>query len=96
MTKVVAPIAKKVVAKKTEEATWLFPTSVVNKASAAPVVMKASTMKVAETKIKPAAAKKKVGKHMLEEHYHIVETAAYYIAERHGFHGLYDGALGLC
>jgi hypothetical protein len=49
--------------------------------------MNASTTKVVETKTKPAAVKKNVVKHMSEERYHIVETAANNFAECHGSQG---------
>ncbi|MBI5429191.1 MAG: DUF2934 domain-containing protein [Nitrosomonadales bacterium] len=57
-----------------------------------PVAKKATaaateTKKVAAAKTKPAAAKKAKAQPTPEERYRMVETAAYFIAERHGFQG---------
>jgi len=72
--------------------------------STAPVVKKAAVpvaekkiaakktpvKKAAEKKAKPAASRKTVAKPSLEERYRMVELAAYFIAEQHGFQGHTD------
>lgn len=68
-----APVAKKVVAKKAAPA---------EKKTAAPAVKKA-----AATTVKKTAAKKSSVKPSPEERYRMVEMAAYFTAERHGFQG---------
>ena len=46
--------------------------------------------KAVEKKSKPSAGKKAVVKPTLEERYRMIEVAAYYIAEQHGFEGRAD------
>ncbi len=79
---------KKVAVKKTpatkvvEAAVWPF--AEVEKAPAAKPVKKPAVKKAAAPKAKPAD---KVAQPSAQERYRMVETAAYYIAERSGFQG---------
>jgi hypothetical protein len=57
------------------------------KKTAAPPVNKAPGKKVAATRVKPATTKKKAAKPTPEERYRMVETTAYFIAERNNFQG---------
>jgi hypothetical protein len=87
------PAAKKPAAKKTlvaiSEPKKTKPPAV--KKMATPVVeKKAPATKVADTKAKPATTQKTVAKPTPEERYRLVETAAYFIAEQHGFQGRSD------
>lgn len=89
------PVVKKPAAKRTVAA------AAEPKKSKPPAVKKAATpavkkapekkapaMKAADTKAKPpAAANKAVAKPTPEERYRMVETTAYFIAERNGFQG---------
>src|SRR3989338_10996660 len=61
-------------------------TSAVKKTTAPAAVKKAPAQKAVATKAKPAA-KKAVTRHTPEERYCMVQTAAYFIAERDGFCG---------
>ena len=83
-------VAKKVVAKKTAPAVAkpkTIKTPAVKKAAAAkPPAKKAAPAKAATAKAN-TAAKKAIAKPTHEERYRMVETAAYFIAERHGFQG---------
>jgi hypothetical protein len=51
---------------------------------------KAPATKAATTEVKPATNQKTVAKPTPEERYRMVETAAYFIAEQHGFQGRSD------
>lgn len=56
--------------------------------SAAPAAgRKLLAKKAATTRANPDAADRKAARPTPEEHYHMVETAAYFIAERNGFQG---------
>jgi hypothetical protein len=57
------------------------------KASPAKTATAAKKTTVAKTKAKPAAKKTKATPADLQQHYKMVEVAAYYIAERNGFAG---------
>ena len=59
----------------------------VKKAAMSAAVKKAPAKTAAATKPAPANAKKMVAKISPEERYRMVETAAYFIAERYGFQG---------
>lgn len=78
-----APTVKKVAAKKAAPA---------EKKTAAPAVKKAAVAKkvaapATEKKTAPKKATKAGSKPSPEERYRMVEMAAYFIAERHGFQG---------
>lgn len=67
------------------------------KKAAAPAVTKQAAAKIPRaTRIRPESAKpkpavtRKTAKPTPDERYHMVETAAYFIAERHGFQGRSD------
>jgi hypothetical protein len=95
----VVTTAKKVVVKKTAEKIPVAkkpavkkPAAAVKKAATAGTkkkapVKKAAGKKAATSTAKPAGTKKNVAKPTPEERYRMVETTAYFIAERNGFQG---------
>jgi hypothetical protein len=92
------PVAKKQTAKKPVAGKTGVATAEAEKAkapvekkTAAPVAKKKSAMtKAANSKAVPAKANRPADKPTPEERYRMVETAAYFIAERHGFQGRSD------
>lgn len=81
--------AKKVAAKKTVAAVVkpkTAKTQAAKKTAAPPAAVKPAAKKAPVEKSK-SAAKKTASTPTLEERYRMVETAAYFIAERHGFQG---------
>ncbi|HEX5363017.1 MAG TPA: DUF2934 domain-containing protein [Gallionella sp.] len=78
-----APVAKKVAAKKVDSVEKKIATSAVKKDAAAKKTAAPAVEKKAPAK-KSAASKAKPSP---EERYRMVEMAAYFIAERHGFQG---------
>lgn len=66
-------------------------TPAVKKVSASAAEIEAPAKKAATSEVKPAApANKTAAKPSPEERYRMVETAAYFIAEQHGFQGRSD------
>jgi hypothetical protein len=91
---VLKPAAKKVVAKKTvakvTETTKAKP-PVVTKVTTAAAKTKAPVKKTVPAKVNPVAASNKPQLSPgPEERYRMVQTAAYFIAEQHGFQGRSD------
>lgn len=89
--KPVTTIEKKAVVKKAAPKTTTAKPPV--KAAAKPTVKKTAPAKASasETKPKKAPAKKTAPVSVTPEHrYHMIATAAYYLAERRGFSGSYD------
>jgi hypothetical protein len=87
-----APAAKKAVPKKTKAAASesAKPKSPAAK-TATPPVAKAPSKRAATSKAKPQPAENKTAVLPTpEERYRMVETAAYFIAEQHGFQGRSD------
>jgi hypothetical protein len=89
-----ATTTKKIVAKKTVVAApkaKKSKTSTVKKVSVSPAKPKMAAKKNSVIKAKPStAAIKSATKLTPEERYRMVETAAYFIAEKHGFQGRSD------
>jgi hypothetical protein len=71
-------------AKKVPEKTTA---SAVKKSAAPAAGRKLLAKKTATTRAEPSVAGRKSARPPLEEHYRLVETAAYFIAERNGFQG---------
>ena len=88
-TAVKKPAAKKTVAAVVEPKKTKVP-AVKKAPEKKAAATKAPETKVATTKAKPAATRKTVAKPTPEERYRMVETAAYFIAEQHGFQGRSD------
>ena len=90
----VTPVAKKTAPKMTVAAVSEPKKSkapAVKKVSAPAAKTKATAKQAATTKAKsPAAESKATVKPTPEERYRMVETAAYFIAEQHGFQGRTD------
>jgi len=90
----VTPVAKKAAPEKTVAAVSEPKKSkapAVKKVSAPAEKIKATAKPAATTKAKsPAAESKATVKPTPEERYRMVETAAYFIAEQHGFQGRSD------
>jgi Protein of unknown function (DUF2934) len=87
------PAVKRIVAAVTEPKKTKAPAvkKVATPAGGKTPEMKAPATKAAGTKAKPSiAADKAVAKPTPEERYRMVETAAYFIAEQHGFQGRSD------
>jgi hypothetical protein len=95
------PAAKKPLTKTAEKSTRkiIKTATALPKKSTAPAVKKAATpapemktpaKKTTEKKSKPAVNQKTAVKPTLEERYRMVELAAYFIAEQHGFAGHTD------
>jgi hypothetical protein len=82
------PAAKKTTAQKTATDPNQTKSSVVKKGATPAAEKKTSTKKAATTKVKPI--QKTAKKPTPEERYRMVETAAYFIAEQHGFQGRSD------
>lgn len=81
-------VAKKAVAKVAEPKT--IKAAVVKKAATSSAKMVAPVPITEPVKGKAIPAKKALAKYTPEEHYRMVETTAYFIAERHGFQGRSD------
>jgi len=77
------PAAKKTVVKKAK-------LPAVKKAAIPASGKKAPAIKAMATPAKPAGNQQAMAKPTPEERYRMVETAAYFIAERHGFQGRSD------
>ena len=87
------PAVKKLTGKSSKTATELptkSATSVVKKAATPIAEKKSPVKKTVEKKSKPAAKQKTVVGPTPEERYRMVELAAYFIAEQHGFIGHTD------
>jgi hypothetical protein len=87
--------APKKTAASTEKKTAVKPApkAASTKTAVKPAVKKTTTVKAATTEAKPkkAPAKKAVAIAVSPEHrYHMIATAAYYLAERRGFAGGYE------
>ena len=78
---------KKVATKKTAAPAAKKAAAPVAKKAAAPVADKKTPVKKAATASSKPAAKKMMAKPTPEERYRMVQTAAYFIAERNGFSG---------
>jgi hypothetical protein len=89
-----APVAKRVASKKAEAVaseSGKSKSSAVKKASSPMAKTKAPSKQLATSKTKSPSAENKVAVQPTpEERYRMVETAAYFIAEQHGFQGRSD------